>query len=105
VQVTASAKGWAQKWLKEKPYGWRNRGSRVDYEQAALQQGVIAVNSILRDWLKGQVTAIECGILSFEACFMPFMLTADGRPMIERSRDLLPAPTEEKVVSLQGSAA
>ena len=39
-------------------------------------QGHIAVNSILRDWIKGQVTAIECGILSFEAVFMPFMLEA-----------------------------
>jgi hypothetical protein len=28
----------------------------------------------LRDWIKGQVTAIECGILKFEAVFMPYML-------------------------------
>lgn len=76
----------------------------MDYEQAALHQGHIAVNSILRDWLKGQVTAIECGILSFEAVFMPYMLTADGRPLIERIKDenLLPAPQEQKVVSMRG---
>ena len=43
-----------------------------------------AVNSILRDWIKRQVTAIECGILSFEAVFMPYMLTSDGRPLLER---------------------
>ena len=55
-----------------------------DYEQAALRQGHVAVNSILRDWIKGQMTAIECGILSFEAVFMPYMLTGDGRPLIER---------------------
>jgi hypothetical protein len=30
---------------------------------AALDQGLIAVNSILRDWVKGQITAIETGIL------------------------------------------
>jgi hypothetical protein len=98
----ASAKGWAQMWLKENPQGWRSRSSPDEYKRAALHQGHIAVNSILRDWIKGQVTAIESGILSFEAVFMPFMLTSDGRPMIERARDLLPAPTEEKVVSLPG---
>jgi hypothetical protein len=32
-----------------------------------LRQGHVAVNSILRDWVKGQMTAVECGILSFEA--------------------------------------
>ena len=56
------------------------------------------MNSILRDWIKGQVTAVECGILSFEAVFMPFMLTADGRPLAERA--MLPKPAEEKVVAL-----
>jgi hypothetical protein len=32
----------------------------------ALKQDHVVVNSILRDWIKGQVTAIECGVLSFE---------------------------------------
>jgi hypothetical protein len=41
------------------------------------------VNSILRDWIKGQVTAIECGILS----------------LIERVGELLPKPNE---VTLHG---
>jgi hypothetical protein len=78
------------------------RGSQADYQQAALKQGHVAVNSILRDWIKGQVTAIETGILSFEAVFMPYMLTADGRPVIERIKDenLLPSPQEPKVVSI-----
>jgi hypothetical protein len=60
----------------------------------------VAVNSILRDWIKGQVTAVESGILSFEAIFMPYMLTADGRPLIERVAELLPKPEEQKVVQL-----
>lgn len=29
---------------------------------------------MLRDWVKGQTTAVECGIMSFEAAFMPHML-------------------------------
>ena len=102
VQLRASAKGWAQIFLKENPWTSRRRDTRVDYEQGALRQGHIAVNSILRDWIKGQMTAVECGILSFEAVFMPYMLTNDGRPLIERLVDtnFLPAPADQKVVSL-----
>ena len=94
VHLRASAKGWAQIWLKENPWTYRHRTQRVDYEQAALKQGRVAVNSVLRDWIKGQVTAIETVHLSFEAVFMPHMLTADGRPLIERlaETNLLPAP-------------
>ncbi len=102
IQLTASAKGWAQMYLKANPYNHRRRTTRQEHEQAAIRQGQIAVNSILRDWIKGQVTAVECGILSFEAVFMPYMLTNDGRPLIERlaENDMLPKPSEPKVVSL-----
>ena len=104
VQLRASAKGWAQMFLKQQPWGYRHRSSKQEYEQAALRQGHVAVDSILRDWIKGQVTAIECGLLSFEAVFMPFMLTADGRSLVERVNEagLLPAP-EDKVVSLSAT--
>jgi hypothetical protein len=81
VELRASAKGWAQLYLKENPWSSRRRGTKQQYELAALKQGQIAMNSILRDWVKGQVTAIECGVLSFEAVFMPYMLTNDGRPL------------------------
>lgn len=102
VQLTASAKGWAQMYLKENPWTSRRRDTKQQHEQAALRQGQVAVNSILRDWIKGQITAVECGILSFEGVFMPYMLTADGRPLIERlaESDLLPKPSEAKIVSL-----
>lgn len=76
------------------------RTSRQDHEAGALRQGHVAVNSMLRDWVKAQVTAVECGILSFEAVFMPFMLGTDGRPLIERVADLLPRPDPPKVVAL-----
>jgi hypothetical protein len=105
IQLHASAKGWAQLWLKENPYSNRMRTSRHDYEQAALKQGHLAVNSMLPDWIKGQITAVECGILSFEAVFMPFMLSADGRPLIERVVDMLPKADEQKVVALPGRSA
>lgn len=90
IQLRASAKGWAQMYLKEHPWTSRRRDRKHDYEQAALRQGLIAVNSILRDWIKGQVTAVECGILSFEAVFMPYMLTNDGTPLIERLTTKMP---------------
>ena len=102
VQLRASAKGWAQMSLKQNPWTYRHRCTKQEYEQAALRQGHVAVNSILRDWIKGQITAIECGILSFEAVFMPFMLTSDGRPLFERVNELLPKADAPKVVSLPG---
>ena len=94
VQLVVSAKGWAQMWLKENPWTSRKTKSRIEYEQAAVQQGLVAVNSILRDWVKGQVTAIESGILSFEAVFMPYTLAPDGRTFIEHIQEtrMLPAP-------------
>jgi hypothetical protein len=84
VQLRASAHGWAAMWLKENPWSPSRRMSQPQWERAALDQGLIAVNSILRDWTKAQVTAIETGILSFEAVFSPFMLMADGKPLLEK---------------------
>ena len=94
IQLTASGKGWAALYLKDNPWSYRRRGNRHDYEAKALQQGMIAVNSILRDWVKGQITAVECGMLSFGAVFMPYMLTNDGRTLYERASEinLLPPP-------------
>jgi hypothetical protein len=102
VQLRASAKGWAQMWIKKNPHSYRSRKSRQEHEQDALRQGQIAVSSILRDWIKGQVTAVESEVLSFEAVFMPFMLTSDGRPLVEalRGADLLPGPKGADVVTL-----
>lgn len=98
IQLRASARGWAAMYLKEHPYSYtRMRRTKIEHEQGALKQGDIALNSILRDWVKGQLTAVECGMLSFEAVFMPYMLTSDGTPLIEKLRsrpDLLPPPIE-----------
>ena len=102
VQMSVSAKGWATMWLKENPWTDKRKASPHEWNAKALAQGHVAVNSILRDWIKGQVTAIETGVLSFEAVFMPHMLTNDGRTVLERIKDtnLLPAPDEPKVVAL-----
>lgn len=101
IQLRASARGWAQMFLKQEPWNHRRSGTEEAYKQKALRQGHLAVNSILRDWIKGQVTAVECGILSFEAVFLPYMITADGRPLMERIAEakMLPAP-QDNVVKL-----
>jgi hypothetical protein len=106
IQLRVSAKGWAAMWLKENPYNGRRRMTRHEYEQAALQQGRIATNSVLRDWVKAQITIIESGIVSFESVFLPFMLTSDGRTVIEKIKDtnLLPAPEAPKVVQISNAS-
>ena len=52
----------------------------------------VAVYSLLRDWIKGQVTAIECGILSFEGAFLGQILLPSGRTVLEHATEgnLLP---------------
>jgi hypothetical protein len=84
VSLEASWKGYAAAWLKKHPYSYRTRGTRQAHEAKALAQARISVCSILRDWVKGQVTAIECGIMSFEAAFLPHMLLPTGERVIDR---------------------
>lgn len=103
VALHASWKGYAQAWLKENPKGPRNRQTRQEYEQEALAFAQKAVCSVLRDWVKGQVTAIECGVMSFEAAFMPHMLLPSGERVIDKVKPLLPAPSENKVIELNGN--
>jgi hypothetical protein len=85
ICVRASAKGYAAAWLKENPWSYRHRGTKAQHEQKALQIGAKAVYSILRDWIKGQVMAIESGILSFEGAFLGQMLLATGETVLERA--------------------
>lgn len=95
VVLRASAKGWATMYLKAHPYSSRTRGTRGDHEAKALRQGFVAVNSILRDWVKGQVMAVECGVMSFEMVFVGHMLGEDGRSLLEHLSEtkMLPAPS------------
>ena len=103
VSLRASWKGYATAWLKDNPYRNRMRCTRQQHEQAALKQAQLSVCSVLRDWVKGQVTAVECGIMSFEAAFMPHMLLSTGERVIDRvqSQGLLPAPETGNVVEIR----
>ncbi len=84
VSLEASWKGYAAAWLKENPYTNRTRATKQQHEAKAIQQAQISVCSILRDWIKAQVCAVECGIMSFETAFMPHMLLPTGERVIER---------------------
>jgi hypothetical protein len=60
------------------------RASHVEYERRALQKGQTAVYSILRDWIKGQITAVETGIMSFDAAFLGQIMLPSGQTVLER---------------------
>ena len=98
VILSASAQGWANYYLREHPWTSRRQGDERDYKQKWLQQGMVAINSILRDWVKGQLTAIETGILTFDHIFLPYMLTPSGETVAELAfapqSKLLAAPAE-----------
>lgn len=97
ISVEASFNGYAQAWLKENPWTNRKRTSRIDHERQALKQAEIAVYSILRDWIKGQVMAIECGILSFQGAFLGQILLPSGSTILQHVQNnnllALEAPT------------
>lgn len=74
----------------------RMRKSRTEHERQALDIASVAVYSILRDWIKGQITAVETGILSFEGAFLGQILLPNGRTVLEHAerQNLLEAPAD-----------
>jgi len=96
VNLRASAKGYALAWLKENPWTRRRQSSKAQWESKALEIGSIAVYSILRDWVKGQTTAIEVGMMTFEAAFLSHIMLPSGMRVIEHfeNEKLLPPPNE-----------
>lgn len=92
--VKASMKGYAAAWLREHPYNpSRTRSTKAQHERKALDIASVAVYSILRDWIKGQITAIETGILSFEGAFLGQILLGTGKTVLEHVAEtkMLPA--------------
>jgi len=95
VSIEASWRGYAEAWLKEHPHSPKMRKKKHDHEMEAKRMGEKAAPSILRDWIKGQVTAVEMGLMPFEHAFMPHMLTHDGTRLVDRAVLLLEAPNPE----------
>jgi hypothetical protein len=51
---------------------------------------------MLDDWIKGRVTAVETGVLSFEAAFLGKIVPPDGETVLERVKqsNLLSLPPQ-----------
>lgn len=98
VSVRASIRGYAAAWMREHPYGPRIKASRAQHERRAMDVASIAVYSILRDWIKGQITAIETGILTFEGAFLGQIMLPSGKTVLEHAQahNLLAGPAEER---------
>lgn len=96
IELRANAKGYAAAWLKHHPYTNRMRCMHSEHEAKALEIGQVAVYSVLRDWVKGQVTAIEIGIMSFDAAFLAHIMLPSGKRVIEEleAKKMLPAPNQ-----------
>ncbi len=84
ISIKVSAKGYATAWLKHHPYGPRTKATRVEYERKALKQANISIYSILRDWIKGQLTAVEVGMLSFEGAFLGQIMLPSGETVLDQ---------------------
>jgi hypothetical protein len=87
ITVKASVRGYAAAWLKEHPHGPRIRATKLQHEQRALEQAEISACSILRDWIKGQVTAVEVGLVSFEGAFLGQIMLGNGKTVMEHTQD------------------
>lgn len=85
VKLEASMKGYAAMWLKAHPYTSRHmrKTTREDYEARAYVVAENAVYSMLRDWIRGQITAIETGMLTFESAFLAQIVLPSGRTAMQ----------------------
>jgi hypothetical protein len=104
VSVKASVNGYAAAWLKKNPYSSRMRCTPEQHERKAKEIASVAVYSILRDWIKGQITAIETGLLTFEGAFLGQILLPTGMTVLEHTQanNLLPQPTQvQKVIDFK----
>ncbi|WP_293371578.1 hypothetical protein [Nevskia sp.] len=93
VMVKASISGYAAAWLRHHPHGPRIKNTLIQHQRKAKEIASIAVYSILRDWIKGQFTAIETGVLSFEGAFLGQIMLPHGGTVLDEmiTRKLLPA--------------
>lgn len=90
VHIEASTRGYAAAWLRAHPWSGRSSRTRVDHEREATRVAQLAVHSILRDWLKGQIAAIETGVLSFEGAFLGQLMLESGQTALHQMRGALP---------------
>lgn len=97
ICIEASWKGYASAWLKENPWSHRRKSSKDEWSSRAIAQGKVAVPSMIRDWVKAQITMVEIGAFEFDEAFLPHIQLTDGRRVIDHARDggLLGLPKPE----------
>lgn len=71
ICIEASWKGYAAAWLREHPWTNRRKASQNEWQSRAIAHGKVAVPSMIRDWVKAQITMIEIGAFEFEEAFLP----------------------------------
>ena len=82
--------------MKKPRTGWQ-KGQQEKTFAHGQQIGRLAVCSILRDWVKGQITAIECGVMTFDVAFLSHLLLPNGETIsqhVMETTKLLPADRE-----------
>lgn len=85
ILVKASINGYAQAWLKENPWNRQRKSTQEEWTRKAMAQAQVSTCSILRDWIKGQTTAIEVGLLTFEGAFLGQILLPNGKTVLEHA--------------------
>lgn len=105
VSARASYSGYAAAWLKEHPYGPRMRCTWAEHERKAADQAQISVCSLLRDWIKGQVMAVETGVLTFEGAFLGQILLPTGKTVLEHAQEKLLPPAVPAAPRLAGKGS
>jgi hypothetical protein len=92
IELRASMRGYAAAWLRENEWNYRRKCTEQEHKRKAAEIGAVAVYSILRDWIKAQITAVDTGLLSFEGVFMPHFLLPDGSRVLDRADKILKLP-------------
>lgn len=80
IKVKANSYGYTKAWLARNPTVKYN----ADHEKRGIKLGQIAVWSMLRDWIKGQCTAIEVGMLTVDQAFIGQIVLESGETVMER---------------------
>jgi len=89
VSINASYQGYAALWLKNNPTSRRSRTTTAQRHEIAKRKGEMAVPSILRDYIKGQIMVIEAGLVSFEGAFLAHMLLPNGQRVLDKAQSVL----------------
>ncbi|CAN5812643.1 hypothetical protein BH20PSE1_BH20PSE1_00790 [soil metagenome] len=100
VALEASWKGYATTYLKAHPHTYKTRATLAEHQQRAMLQAQVSVCSALRDFVKGQITIVECGVMSFETAFGMHLLLPNGLRVVDVVAQHLQLEDKTNVVDL-----